>query len=307
MNTFPVVVRAYIWAIIGAGALAFAYAFHGQNWASLSGKWYVALILFVVTGASANYKVLLFGKPGSGSGQNDSGTTTSYMSLGFVPTLFTLLYFGLLAGMGAGAVSVLVTTQLVTTRWKKRTAPYQIVFSVAVIALSVLVAAVVLRLVGLADGDMASIPLKEWQRLVVNLPIVYLATLAYYLVNTFCIATALALTNGQRPLSVWRENFLWAGPGYFAGAGCAAVIFALAGPRLENRSLIDIVSALVLIAPMLWVTFYLFKVYMDKIHANEQHIEELEQGKRDMEQLYRSTVESLALAIEAKDLSLIHI
>jgi len=49
------------------------------------------------------------------------------------------------------------------------------------------------------------------------------------------------------------------------------------------------------------VIYSSYKSYTEKIQASERHIEELEEGKRALEQLYLSTFKSLALAIEAKD------
>ena len=52
-------------------------------------------------------------------------------------------------------------------------------------------------------------------------PLVGAAT-AYFVFNTFTVATAIALSMRQPLLKVWHENFLWSAPSYFVGALAAA-------------------------------------------------------------------------------------
>ncbi len=131
----------------------------------------------------------------------------------------------------------------------------------------------------------------RWRSLGDQSSYIFLSVLVYYLINTWAVATAISLSTGKKPLTTWREHFLWTCLGYFAGASCATILFAL------EVSFLNLCMA----APFLGLTYYSFKTYMDKVHANEQHIKDLERGKEELQQLYMSTVQSLALAIDYKD------
>ena len=53
------------------------------------------------------------------------------------------------------------------------------------------------------------------------------SALAYYLVNTLIVATAVGLAARQPVWHVWQTNFLWTAPSYFVGAGAAVAGVAL--------------------------------------------------------------------------------
>jgi diguanylate cyclase (GGDEF)-like protein/putative nucleotidyltransferase with HDIG domain len=107
----------------------------------------------------------------------------------------------------------------------------------------------------------------------------------YFLFNTVSVSVAIALQQRRRWAIVWKENFLWTAPGFFASASVAAGIQAVFG-------LLHVWSLLFL-AP-LYVVYYSYRLYMDRVRKDMEHIQELSQ-------LNQAVILSLATAIDAKD------
>lgn len=296
MQRFSLAAKAYIWGVIACGLLAVGYAYtlgvDYHRWPFLVGG-------CLLTIPASFKKILLFGKRGLGE-------NNSTMSLGFVPTFFLLLTLGPFAGMLAGTINIVISTC-----YPRRSYYYQVLFSVAAVVISVLAAGMILRTAGLATGDPALL-LTDPQRvrlLPIQVPALIVATLAYYLLNTFTVATAISLTTGKSPLQTWRAHFLWTGPGYFAGASCAAIAYAAlvfgsqpgTGIHLLRLHWVSLAAITVVSLPFPLGIFLLYRYHVDNVEANERHIAELERKSEELKQVFMSTVESLALAIESKD------
>ena len=85
------------------------------------------------------------------------------------------------------------------------------------------------------------------------------SALAYYLVNTSIVATAVGLAARRSVWTVWQSNFLWTAPSYFVGAGAA-----VAGVVLwETRQW----WLLPLAAAPVYLTFRSYRMYVDRIAA----------------------------------------
>lgn len=108
----------------------------------------------------------------------------------------------------------------------------------------------------------------------------------YFLLNSSLIALAVALESKTAPIKVWREHFMWLGVGYFAAASmafCMAFITQQAG-----------LIAIAIVVPVL-ITFHLtFRASFGRLDDARQHVERVDR-------LYSSTIETLAMAIDAKD------
>jgi putative nucleotidyltransferase with HDIG domain len=120
------------------------------------------------------------------------------------------------------------------------------------------------------------------------LPLGVLA-LTYFLTNSGLIATAIALDTRRSPLAVWREHFLWLGPGYLAGA-CVAFLLVVVLHQVQFGPL----TAILLIAPVLVVFYFMLQSSFGRAEDAKGHVAALNR-------LYLSTVETLATAIDAKD------
>ncbi len=309
MRSFPLGAKLYIWTVIALGAVAFINAYLAMDdWS----RWGTLLAGGILAVGTSFFKEVVFGRR-MGRGVPNEGVST--MSLGFVPTIFLLLAIGPFGGMVGGAINMIVTTC-----HPRRSYYYQVLFSVASVVLSVLVASLILRPVGLAPGDwdrellyVSASDAGSMTTLLTRLGAIAAATAVYYFLNTAFVATAISLTAKQNPFKVWRANFLWTGPGYFAGASCATIAFATV-PYLSSVRWLIVPIVLVSI-PIPFVIFLLYRYHRAKEAAHQQYIDELEakqhelerkneelaKNKEELQQLYTSTVESLALAIDAKD------
>jgi diguanylate cyclase (GGDEF)-like protein len=118
----------------------------------------------------------------------------------------------------------------------------------------------------------------------IMLPVLSMA-LVHYLCNTISVAIMVALEGHQNLYKVWRERFLHTSLTYFAGASAAALFVVNFG----DFSL----STLGLILPILFVTYFAYKTYLDKAEENAH--------RRQLDKLYLRTVEVLSVAIDARE------
>src|SRR5689334_12705731 len=111
-------------------------------------------------------------------------------------------------------------------------------------------------------------------------------TIAYYALNTWLITFAIALERRASPVKIWRDNFVWLSLNYFGGASVAALLVSY------TRDL-DY-TYLVIIVPLLVVLYFTFSTSMGRVEDQNRHLSQLNA-------LYMSTIETLAMAIDAKD------
>jgi putative nucleotidyltransferase with HDIG domain len=108
----------------------------------------------------------------------------------------------------------------------------------------------------------------------------------YYVTNSGLIAVAIGLDARRSPMAVWREHFLWLWANYFAAASvsfCLVLLVYEAG-----------LGAAVVVLPLLVVLHLTLRSSFGRLDDARQHLAHLDR-------LYLSTVETLAMAIDAKD------
>jgi len=117
---------------------------------------------------------------------------------------------------------------------------------------------------------------------------VLLAILActYFVTTTILVAAVIAFTEGKSLRAVWRASYLWALPYYLLGAATAG-IFEVAQRRLGWQTSM-------LVIPAVYLVYRSYRLYLDRLEDKRKHAEETAA-------LHLRTIESLALAIEAKD------
>ena len=117
---------------------------------------------------------------------------------------------------------------------------------------------------------------------------VMLAILAatYFITTTILVAAVIAFTEGKSIRNVWRNSYLWALPYYLLGAATAG-LFEVAQRRLGWQTSM-------LVIPATYVVYRSYRLYLDRLEDKRKHAEETAA-------LHLRTIESLALAIEAKD------
>lgn len=201
-----------------------------------------------------------------------------YITPGFLINFATLLAYGIRA-----AVLVSIVGALSATLAPRRHELHKILFNVAAIAGTVWLSGVAYAL------------LNHGQINVVGIRTIY-ATLAavmvYFLLNVGCVAGIITLSTSQSFTQVFRQNFLWTAPSYFAAACCAAMGQTLL--RTET-------GMILLLLPILVFLYYTYQVYADKVDEKQRYIEELMESRQNLAEVYISTVRSLATAIDAKD------
>src|SRR6185312_8445022 len=119
-------------------------------------------------------------------------------------------------------------------------------------------------------------------------PLLVLAVL-YFLLNSWLIAIAVALEQHGSAFRVWRTNFLWLSLNYFSGASVAALLVPyLQGPRYAFVRVIGV------LLPLLLISYLTMKTALGRVEDANRHLAELNR-------MYLSTIETLAMAIDAKD------
>jgi putative nucleotidyltransferase with HDIG domain len=224
---------------------------------------YRMVVLAVLTWISGSFAIRIPGLP-----------ATIYVSEAFFFTLAML--FG-----GAPAAVCMAIDGLLISKRRKHREPYRVLFNFAEPVISVLVASQVFYKV-YGGQPLFLAPAASVGSLA--LPVVAMASV-YYLLNSGLTAIAVALETESSPYRVWREHFVWLSLNYFGGASVALVL-AINWPSLGLT--LGVVGPLVVI---FWLTF---KTSMDRADDANNHLTELNK-------LYLSTVETLAMAIDAKD------
>ena len=118
------------------------------------------------------------------------------------------------------------------------------------------------------------------------LPSLFLFALTYFGLNSGLIALAISIETRLSPLTVWWNNFLWLSLNYFCGAS-VALLLVFSTPNVDIRFV-------GLILPLLLVLYFTFRTSMARVEDANKHVEQVNR-------LYLSTIETLAMAIDAKD------
>ena len=230
------------------------------------------LAVFVVLGALAGGKKIVLMRHKT---QEDAGS----MSLGFTITFAAMLHFGV-----AGGVLIALVSSISTGTYPRRQALYQLAFNTAMGGIEAAAAGLVFLC--LNGGTLQMRPFETFAA-------VAAASLTYFVVNTGGVALIIALCTDQHPLRVWKENFVWMAPSYFAGACISTLALVLFGQH--------IVPMLLFVSPVAYLIYQSFRTYLGRQEEKQQHIEELQENQTHLADLYLATIKSLALAIDAKD------
>src|ERR1022692_3557747 len=113
-----------------------------------------------------------------------------------------------------------------------------------------------------------------------------LVAITYFAFNTLAMATIIRLTKNKPVLKVWSETYFWSFPYYLVGAAITGLVSFL------NRHIGWQSSLLVL--PPVYLMYRSYRLYLGKLEDETRHAEQVSN-------LHLRTIESLALAIEAKD------
>jgi putative nucleotidyltransferase with HDIG domain len=185
----------------------------------------------------------------------------------------------LLFGPGPATLTIAASSCLFSCR--RRMPSKQIAFNTAATALSMWSGAQVFFLTGRVP------PLAVATPSIATLVAPLVAfTIVYFMLNSGLTAVAVGLDSGLRPLDVWRANFRWLWVGYL-GAGSTAFCLVL---LLQQRNFM----AAMMVLPLLAIFQVTLRSTFGRLDDAKRHL-------NDMDRLYLSTVETLAMAIDAKD------
>jgi signal transduction histidine kinase len=112
-----------------------------------------------------------------------------------------------------------------------------------------------------------------------------LATLVFYLANTYSISGVVALANRLNVLKVWQDNFLWSAPSFLAG-GSLALGMAYFLDRFG-------IGSFLLSLPFCVLIYYSYKLYLEKLEERRQHLKDIEQMNADLERKVRERTSEL--------------
>ena len=262
MVTIPPLGKAYVLGVFGLGIAVISHSIYAIVVDPIGYEWLFLAALTLLSG-SATIRL-------------NSVPATISISETFV--FVSILLFG----VGAGTLIVALDS-LVISFWlvRRRPEPIRLLFNLSAPALSVWVAA---HLFYLSAGVQPLI--AEPTQISELVPSLLLTTIVYFLLNSGLTALAISFERKLNPLLVWKENFPWLSLNYFGGASLAALLV------VYTRD-IDI-TYLGLVVPLLVVIYLTFKTTIARIEETKEHLEE-------MNRLYLSTIETLAMAIDAKD------
>ena len=112
------------------------------------------------------------------------------------------------------------------------------------------------------------------------------ASAAYFLSNTVSVAAIICLSEGKQFTTLWRDNFFWTAPHYVAGGALAGLFHYL------NRYAGWEVAALVF--PIVYLVYFSYRLYLGRLEEEKRHVAEVAD-------LHLRTIQTLALAIDARD------
>ena len=207
--------------------------------------------------------------------------TTKVASVPVTMSVSDTFFFAAVMLFGGGPATIVAAIASGAVSWRRRHTWQRFAFNTAAPALSMWIGAQVFyRTAGV-------LPLAEGHQpiqLVIG-PLLGLAAV-YFLLNTGLTATAVGLDTGTSPLSVWRQHFLWLALSFLAASSVAFCLILL----IQQVSLL----AAAMVIPLL-VVFHL------TLRASYGRLEDAGHHLLSMDRLYLSTIETLAMAIDAKD------
>jgi putative nucleotidyltransferase with HDIG domain len=188
----------------------------------------------------------------------------------------------LLFGPATGTLTV-VLDALVISFWmeSQKRHTLRVLFNVTASAIAIRAASdIFFRLSGAHAG---AIGRNDIGHLIVP---VFAFALLYFVINTALVTGALAAERGGNLLRIWFRHFPGVSINYFVGSSIAMLIVAYTD-KLDA-------SVLGIILPLLLISYLTFRTSMGRLEDANRHLGQIRE-------LYLSTIEALAMAVDAKD------
>ena len=182
---------------------------------------------------------------------------------------------------GPGPASLAIVSHAVMFSIRRRLAMRQAAFNFAALGISMWMGGrAFFALTGVAPLAIGHAPIGH-----LVLPVFALASV-YFALNSGLTAVVLGLVTRQSPVTIWKKHFRWHGVAYLGAASVAFCLVLL----LQQRSL----AAAAMVLPLLAVFHLTLRASFGRLDDARKHL-------GNMDRLYLSTVETLAMAIDAKD------
>ena len=190
----------------------------------------------------------------------------------------------LLFGASAGTLTVALDAAVISFwSYRRGQAFYKIAFNLCALPLTIWIAAHLFFFVaGIQPLFRSPEPVAQSTLIA---PLV-LFTIVYFGLSSWIVTFAISLERRASALNIWRDNFLWISWNYFGGASVALLLVSY------SRDLN--IAFLIIVVPLLAVLYATYSVTMGRVEDSNKHLTELNS-------LYMSTIETLAMAIDAKD------
>ena len=257
--------RAYVAAVACAGTLVVGHSIAQLASHRLGFQWFVLAGLTLLSGS---FTVRVPGIP-------------ARLSVSETFVFAAAMLFG-----PAAAAVLVVLDSLVISLWQPQSSrrPLRVLFNMSAPAVAIWVAAhTFFRFANIP-------PLYNSPRQVLSLLVPLLAmAVVYFFLNSWLIAWAVGFEKRTSALIVWQKSFLWLSLNFFSGASVAALLL----PYLQDaeQSFFRVTGILL---PLLLISYLTYKTALGRVDDANRHLDQLNQ-------LYLSTIETLAMAIDAKD------
>jgi putative nucleotidyltransferase with HDIG domain len=185
----------------------------------------------------------------------------------------------LLFGTPAATLTVALDAVIITS-WRHRRELPKVLFNATEPTFSIWVASTIFFL--FIDKPLAVVP-RNISELLGPL---FTLCVTYFLLNSWLTAVAVGLATNTSIRRVWQTHFLGLSLNYFVGASVAVLI-------VQNSAHVGI-STLGIILPLLIISYLTMKSSMGRLEDANRYVDQVNR-------LYLSTIEGLAMAVDAKD------
>jgi putative nucleotidyltransferase with HDIG domain len=253
----------YIAAVMAAGFLAVGHSLFVLAVHPVSHQWVILAALTLLTG-SFSVKV---------------PSIAARISVSEAFVFAAVLLYG-----PAAATAIVALDSLVMSMWFRRDQRFGIrsFFNLAAVAVAMWIAGTTFYwLVHIEPGNLRELfPLERrlWQ--------LFALAAIYFLLNSWLVAGVLAFARQANVITLWWQNFPWFSLNYFGGVSVAALMVSY------SRS-VDL-SAIGIILPLLLISYLTYRTSLGRMEDATRHVDHVNA-------LYMSTIETLAMAVDAKD------
>jgi diguanylate cyclase (GGDEF)-like protein/putative nucleotidyltransferase with HDIG domain len=257
--------RAYLGIVIASGAAIVAQSLYAMATDSVPLQWFILAGLTLLSG-SFTVRV---------------PTISVRLSVSDTFVFAAVLLFG-----PAAATIIVLLDTLVISLWQgHKSTSERVLFNAAAPSVAIWTASKCFYWV----ADIAPLSVAP-QPILSLVPALLILAVVYFLLNTWFIASAVSFQKQVSPFRVWRQNFTWLWLNYFSGASLAALLL----PYLNTHSQPEFVRIIGILLPLLLVSYLTLRTALGRVDDANRHLTELNK-------LYLSTIETLAMAIDAKD------